>query len=73
VLTTANQEMADIDTVAGGTERSATTLELFFDLAYVFAITQVVALVHHEPTVVGMLRSREERTAEQATGSESAS
>ena len=31
--------MADTDTVAGGAERSATTLELFFDLVYVFAIT----------------------------------
>ena len=49
--------MADIDTVAGGTGRSATTLELFFDLVYVFAITQVVAFVHHQPTVVGLLEA----------------
>ena len=49
--------MAGTDAVAGGTERSATTLELFFDLVYVFAITQVVAFVHHEPTVVGLLKA----------------
>ncbi len=59
MLTTANQEMADIDTVAGGTERSATTLELILALSIVVR--------------AGMLPSREERTAEQATGSESAS
>jgi low temperature requirement protein LtrA len=35
------------------TERNASTLELFFDLVFVFAITQVVAFVHHDPTVTG--------------------
>ena len=33
-----------LDIVKGGTERNASTLELFFDLVYVFAITQVVGL-----------------------------
>jgi low temperature requirement protein LtrA len=41
----------------GGAERTASTLELFFDLVYVFAITQVVAFVHHEPTAVGLLKA----------------
>ena len=42
--------------VRGGTERNATTLELFFDLVYVFAITQVVGFIHHEPTAVGLAK-----------------
>lgn len=45
--------MAD-EIVLGGTERNASTLELFFDLVYVFAITQVVGFIHHEPTALGM-------------------
>ncbi len=44
------------DEVRGGTERSATTLELFFDLVFVFAITQVVGLVHLDPTAGGVIR-----------------
>ena len=32
--------------VPGGLDRPASTLELFFDLVYVFAITQVVGLLH---------------------------
>lgn len=46
--------MASADQVRGGTGRSATTLELFFDLVYVFAITQVVGLVHADPTLGGL-------------------
>ncbi len=42
--------------VRGGAERNATTLELFFDLVYVFAITQVVGFIHHEPTAVGLAK-----------------
>ncbi len=33
-----------------------TTLELFFDLVFVFAFTQVTALMAEDPTVVGALR-----------------
>ena len=44
------------DFVLGGTERNASTLELFFDLVYVFAITQVVGLVHQEPTALGLAK-----------------
>jgi low temperature requirement protein LtrA len=44
------------DAVPGGTERSASTLELFFDLVYVFAITQIVALIHADPTVLEFAR-----------------
>ena len=32
-------------------------MEPFFDLVYVFAITQVVAFVHHKPTAVGLLKA----------------
>ena len=32
------------------------TLELFFDLVFVFAFTQVTALMAEDPTVVGALR-----------------
>ncbi len=42
--------------VLGGEERSASTLELFFDLVYVFAITQVVSLIHEDPTVGGFAK-----------------
>jgi len=44
------------DQVRAGTERNATTLELFFDLVYVFAITEVVSFVHHEPTIAGLAK-----------------
>jgi low temperature requirement protein LtrA len=37
----------------GGKTRNASTLELFFDLVYVFAITQVVSFIHEDPTVTG--------------------
>jgi low temperature requirement protein LtrA len=32
------------------------TIELFFDLVFVFAITQLTSLLAHEPTVVGLAR-----------------
>jgi len=44
------------DAVRGGTGRSASTLELFFDLVYVFAITQVVSLIHEDPTIAGFTK-----------------
>ena len=44
------------NTVRGGTDRNASTLELFFDLVYVFAITQVVGFIHHEPTATGLAK-----------------
>ncbi len=44
------------DQVRAGTGRNATTLELFFDLVYVFAITEVVVFVHNDPTLVGLLK-----------------
>jgi low temperature requirement protein LtrA len=48
--------MPETDAVLGGTGRNASTLELFFDLVYVFAITQVVALIHTDPTALGFAR-----------------
>ena len=42
--------------VLGGEGRHASTLELFFDLVYVFAITQVVSFIHEEPTVTGFAK-----------------
>jgi len=39
--------MTDSTPVRGGTERNASTIELFFDLVYVFAIT--LALEHLFP------------------------
>jgi low temperature requirement protein LtrA len=38
-------------------EKSATTLELFFDLVFVFAITQVVGFIVHDPTWPSLLRA----------------
>jgi low temperature requirement protein LtrA len=37
-------------------ERRVTPLELFFDLVFVFAITQVTGLLSDEPTPMGLLR-----------------
>ncbi|MCL1600704.1 MAG: low temperature requirement protein A [Actinomycetia bacterium] len=48
--------MSNPDAVLGGTERNASTLELFFDLVYVFAITQVVSFIHSDPTIVGFAK-----------------
>jgi len=36
-------------------ELSVSPLELFFDLVFVFAVTQTVALIAHDPTVTGVL------------------
>lgn len=44
------------DLVPGGTERTSSTLELFFDLVYVFAITQVVVFVHSVPSAIGLAK-----------------
>jgi low temperature requirement protein LtrA len=38
-------------------EERVTTLELFFDLVFVFAITQVSELIAHHPTAGGVLRA----------------
>jgi low temperature requirement protein LtrA len=40
----------------GSAEVRVSTIELFFDLVFVFAITQLTSLLAHEPTVVGLLR-----------------
>lgn len=45
-----------VDEVRGGTGRAATFLELFFDLVYVFAMTQVVGLIHADPTPEGLAK-----------------
>jgi low temperature requirement protein LtrA len=37
-------------------EHQVTPLELFFDLVFVFAITQVTSLLLHDPTWGGVLR-----------------
>src|SRR3954453_8356336 len=39
-----------------GDEHQVTPLELFFDLVFVFAITQVTSLLTHDPTWHGALR-----------------
>jgi low temperature requirement protein LtrA len=39
-----------------GGEHQVTPLELFFDLAFVFAITQVTSLLAHDPSWAGVLR-----------------
>jgi low temperature requirement protein LtrA len=39
-----------------GDEHQVTPLELFFDLVFVFAITQVTSLLAHDPTWGGVLR-----------------
>jgi low temperature requirement protein LtrA len=42
------------DTTTSGSRRAASTLELFFDLVYVFAITQVVGLLHDGASVTAL-------------------
>jgi low temperature requirement protein LtrA len=44
------------DQVRGGVGRNASTLELFFDLVYVYAITQVVGFIHNDPTWLGLAK-----------------
>jgi low temperature requirement protein LtrA len=48
--------MTHTPAVRGGEGRNASTLELFFDLVYVFAITQVVTFIHADPTVIGFAK-----------------
>ena len=48
--------VTDQDNVRGGVGRNASTLELFFDLVYVFAITQVVSVIHNDPTAAGLAK-----------------
>jgi low temperature requirement protein LtrA len=50
-----SQQMPAEETDPAGAVR-VSTLELFFDLVFVFAITQLTSLLAHEPTVVGLLR-----------------
>src|SRR2546421_13081732 len=47
--------MSDAEREHGG-EHQVTPLELFFDLVFVFAITQVTSLLAHNPTWGGVLR-----------------
>lgn len=42
--------------VPTGDSHRVTTLELFFDLVFVFAFTQVTALMAHDPTILGLTR-----------------
>ena len=42
--------------IAGEAEHQVTPLELFFDLVFVFAITQVTSLLAYDPTWHGVLR-----------------
>ena len=39
-----------------GTDQGATFVELFFDLVFVYAVTQVVGLIHYDPTTQGLVR-----------------
>jgi low temperature requirement protein LtrA len=48
--------MAENLDVLGGEGRNASTLELFFDLVYVFAITQVVSFIQEDPTITGFAK-----------------
>ncbi|GAA0959031.1 hypothetical protein GCM10009554_72100 [Kribbella koreensis] len=42
-----------IKTEATSEDQSVTTLELFFDLVFVFALTQITALMAHDLTWAG--------------------
>ena len=44
--------MTDSTPVRVGTELNASTIELFFDLLYVFAIAQVVGFIRGDPSVL---------------------
>jgi low temperature requirement protein LtrA len=48
--------MAEVTAAPDEAVRPASTLELFFDLVYVFAITQVARLIHTQPTFSGLAR-----------------
>jgi len=50
-------ELSAADDVAAGDGRGVTPLELFFDLVFVFAFTQVTTLLTHDSTWGGVLRA----------------
>jgi low temperature requirement protein LtrA len=39
------------------TEQEVTALELFFDLVFVFAITQVTGFLYHDPSWTGLVKA----------------
>jgi low temperature requirement protein LtrA len=45
------------ETEVDSRDRGATFLELFFDLVFVFAITQIAAFIHHEDDLVAYLEA----------------
>jgi low temperature requirement protein LtrA len=47
-------EPADVESPGAARERHATNLELFLDLVFVFAVTQVASLIAHDPTATGL-------------------
>jgi low temperature requirement protein LtrA len=55
VAFTAIIDDVDVAEREGGGEHQVTPLELFFDLVFVFAITQVTSLLAHSPTWDGVL------------------
>src|SRR5580765_3316397 len=46
-----------VEELAERSEHAVTPLELFFDLVFVFAITQVTSLITHDPTWHGVFRA----------------
>lgn len=44
------------DSLAGEADRRVSTLELFFDLVFVFTLTQLTHLLAEDLTLVGMVR-----------------
>jgi len=46
-----------LTSIRGTEEQGATFVELFFDLVFVFAVTQVTALLAHDLTVAGVTRA----------------
>ena len=51
------EDAVEAEAKAEAAEKSATTLELFFDLVFVFAITQVVSLLAHDLTWSGLFHA----------------
>jgi hypothetical protein len=56
-------EAAAVAESVGSGEHAVTPLELFFDLVFVFAITQVTALLSHDPSWHGVIRGALARAA----------
>jgi len=59
IVSAPSQEPRDIEAAvdeAMEADRKVTSLELFFDLVFVFALTQVTALLAADPTALGLLR-----------------